>query len=455
MDVMNLLSGGAVVGTVAQPGSTSTSSTNGAAFQKQLFSFVGAQQGEAANQTDTGQLVASVASLLSKTDGSLNTEQPTVGQLNDLVESLLDQLEELEQVELDGEQISIIESLLGQIEALIQVISLSSDAINHSLSGINGNQLVEGFIEQSSSYNSVVKLQDQMLIVQQALQSGSSKVLSGQSVEAVISEQLQIVQAKVTELLQDVKLKQASAQVDSNSQLFASIAVKDSSAATAEQETHLQRMNQEASYAQAASLVKDSAAASTNAQASNEETSAQPLTSIAMLRADNARELLPHIVRSGPAVTSAFVLADEFADTMKGLIVQRFNVTQLNGLTEARLSLTPEHLGHVDVKISMQNGVLTAMFQTETAMAKDALENQMLQLRASLAAQGITVEKIEVAQSEFASQLSQQQKQNSQGHSSNDSSSSRKEHEETFEEELLLNATNQELGFGRAVNETV
>src|SRR5690606_18284061 len=151
----------------------------------------------------------------------------------------------------------------------------------------------------------------------------------------------------------------------------------------------------------------------------------------------------------------AYVLADEFADTMKELVIQRFNVSSLNGLTEARLSLSPEHLGHVDVKISMQNGVMTAIFQTETAMAKDVLENQMIQLRASLAAQGITVEKIEVSQTQLASELNQEQKQGSSAKQQDDGNGKSREKETTFEEELLNNVASQELGFGRAVNEVV
>lgn len=496
MDVMNVLNPGTVMGNVAQLTNTNSSSTNATSFQKQLVSLVEGQQGDAGQTAETGQMVASSALLLAGKAGSLNEEQASAEQLNALLEGLLDQLDELEQLGLDNEQQSVVEDLIQQMEALIQVVSFNQEASKQAPM-LSVDQQLDSDAQQSSSNQLVIKLQDQLLMLQHALQSGEVKVLPGfQSVEDIVTEQLHIVQATVAQLLQDAKLKQAAGTIDSSNTIAddmaqiiksaatdqatnnkaaesqqdlklnqavgqqnasgaasaSEFAVKDKSASD-EQASHLQRLNVEATYAQAATQANDASNSAT--QAVQEDTTVQPSATIAQLRADNVRELLPHFIRTGPSVTSAYVLADEFADTMRGLIVQRFNVTELNGLTEARLSLTPEHLGHVDVKISMQNGVLTAMFQTETAMAKDALENQMLQLRASLAAQGITVEKIEVAQTEFASQLSQQQKQQSNSQNGNDDSSRKELDEAAFEEELLINAANQELGFGRAVNETV
>ncbi|MNZ68127.1 Flagellar hook-length control protein FliK [compost metagenome] len=71
---------------------------------------------------------------------------------------------------------------------------------------------------------------------------------------------------------------------------------------------------------------------------------------------------------------------------------------QKGGLAEATISLFPENLGQVDVKITMQNGHLVAQFMTEHSGAKDMLEQQMNQLRAALQSQGLQVEKLEVTQ---------------------------------------------------------
>lgn len=62
----------------------------------------------------------------------------------------------------------------------------------------------------------------------------------------------------------------------------------------------------------------------------------------------------------------------------------------------------------MDVQITMQNGQLVARFMTEHTMAKDMLEQQMTQLRSSLQAQGIQVERLEVTQnSSIGSQMYQ------------------------------------------------
>lgn len=450
MDVMSLLSGTPLVANVAQITGNNTTATNGTAFQKQLLGIVDAQTAASA---ENGEAAAVPAILLANSTALLAKGELTEEELDAMVEQLLDQLEQLNDAELNTEQMTLIESLLQQVTALVELISFSNDqAAKALLPGIHAEQQTTGQSGYASN-DTLIKLADQLLILQQALQNGSGKVLSGQTAATVVGEQLQIMQAKIAELVQEVKLKQNEASVADASIVEAA---NEEGKTSIEAKSHLQRMAQEAAYAASASKMSESANVSTATNAANAEPAAvQSALPDFQLRSDNAREFLAQLSRSNSGASSAYVLADEFADTMKELIVQRFNVSSLNGVTEAKLSLTPEHLGHVDVKISMQNGVMTAIFQTETAMAKDALENQMVQLRASLAAQGITVEKIEVAQSQFASQLNQQQKQGSHNQQHGDNNSGTRDKEDTFEEELLVNVTNQELGFGRAVNETI
>jgi flagellar hook-length control protein FliK len=79
-------------------------------------------------------------------------------------------------------------------------------------------------------------------------------------------------------------------------------------------------------------------------------------------------------------------------------VTRSFQITQQNGFTEAKISLVPEHLGQVDIKLSMHNGQLTAQIVTETAAGREALEQQLGVLRSALQAQGIQVEKLEITQ---------------------------------------------------------
>ena len=92
------------------------------------------------------------------------------------------------------------------------------------------------------------------------------------------------------------------------------------------------------------------------------------------------------------------VPVEQFAKEMSGFLVNKLDIVNLKGVSEARISLYPEHLGQVDVRITMQNGQLTAQFMTEHAFAKESLEQQMAQLRTALQSQGLQVNKLEVTQ---------------------------------------------------------
>lgn len=81
--------------------------------------------------------------------------------------------------------------------------------------------------------------------------------------------------------------------------------------------------------------------------------------------------------------------ASQFAKEMTQFVVNKLDIVQQKGFSEATISLRPEHLGKLDVQITLQNGQLVARFMTEHTMAKDMLEQQMMQLRSSLQAQGI------------------------------------------------------------------
>lgn len=89
----------------------------------------------------------------------------------------------------------------------------------------------------------------------------------------------------------------------------------------------------------------------------------------------------------------------QFAKEMTNFIINKFEFIKSQAFTEARISLNPEHLGQVDIKLTMQNGQLIAQFMTRSTDAKELIDQQMAQLRSSLIAQGLQIEKIEVTQS--------------------------------------------------------
>lgn len=93
------------------------------------------------------------------------------------------------------------------------------------------------------------------------------------------------------------------------------------------------------------------------------------------------------------------VSAQSFVQDMSQFVLKTIKVNALNGFSEAKLTLTPEHLGQVDVKISLQNGQLVAQFTAQTQMGREMIESQLSHLRSTLTGQGLHVEKIEVSQS--------------------------------------------------------
>lgn len=94
----------------------------------------------------------------------------------------------------------------------------------------------------------------------------------------------------------------------------------------------------------------------------------------------------------------------QFAQEMDAFITGKLEIVKKGGVAEATITLFPENLGQVDVKITMQNGNLVAQFMTEHSGAKDMLEQQMNQLRAALQSQGLQVERLEVTQSNPSNQ---------------------------------------------------
>lgn len=100
------------------------------------------------------------------------------------------------------------------------------------------------------------------------------------------------------------------------------------------------------------------------------------------------------------------VNAANFAEDMSQFVVKTMKVSLLgDGLSEAKLTLQPQNLGHIDVKLTMHNGNLIAQIATHTLGAKEMLESQLPQLRMMLQNQGFQVERLEVTQNSSASSM--------------------------------------------------
>lgn len=85
-----------------------------------------------------------------------------------------------------------------------------------------------------------------------------------------------------------------------------------------------------------------------------------------------------------------------FSEMLQQHVLRHLQINH-NGVSQARLSLYPENLGQVDVRISSHNGVLTAHLVADTWIAKELLDGQLDQLRQALQNQGLQVNKLEVS----------------------------------------------------------
>jgi len=94
------------------------------------------------------------------------------------------------------------------------------------------------------------------------------------------------------------------------------------------------------------------------------------------------------------------IQASQFTQDMTQYVLKNMKITLTQGISEAKLSLFPKNLGHVDVKITMHEGQLIAQFAADTLAGKQMLESQLPQLRQALQSQGLQVEKLEVTQNQ-------------------------------------------------------
>ncbi|RCW50121.1 flagellar hook-length control protein FliK [Paenibacillus prosopidis] len=429
-------------------------SANGAAFQQTLIHHI---NGEAA-VSENVQLVQVIAKA-GNTNAAANegvTVAPTISELLTIIDGLIEQLEtpdaeEEEQLVEEEQQLKQLEAALDQMTALLALLGAPVTIVQQSASLANiadDNSSSDSAVMSTANVKS--DIQDVLLQLQAWLQQGSVKRVGQQEPNFLVGQQLQAL----TAILEGGPVDTYKSQTKSTSltqQLFTAQSVPQ-----AEVSTLLQRLSQQTVHPAFLSTTINSNELETEVEAevTGQTIEAIPQMQLGSSHSETIRGAAP-LVQNAATATS-FVVADEFAQSMTGLIVQKFDVSTLNGVSEAKLMLYPEHLGQVDVRITMQNGILTAIFQTDTALAKDMLDNQMAQLRSALQAQGLMVDKLEVSQGQTAAQLSHQQ----HGQGSNQQSFTNRQSfkdedgsvESAFESEMVEQAAVQGLGYGRAIN---
>ncbi|MFF2888077.1 flagellar hook-length control protein FliK [Paenibacillus sp. NPDC057967] len=452
-----IIPGMAVTGQASAISGTATTKTGTGAegsFKQALVQQIVGESTPSGTSTQQAGLLGIVTS--QNTVVSLNADESAVSteELMSLIDGLMDKLDAVTENEGADPDSTLgqLQSMLYALQALLALLGIPAPRTPHiALDTDQSTALNQTAFAMNQAKSS---LQDGLIQLQGLLQQGSLKLVQGQEPNALISTQLQSLATALMSEGSSQETKSVKTETALPSWLISEpTATKDSSAL-------LQRLSQQAVHPSVlnalASLNEGRMETAATAGLDGLVVDSDSDIQLPIVGPNNIREYGALLTRS--STPTAFVLADNFADTMNGLIVQKFDIRVLDGLTEAKLKLFPEQLGQVDVRISMQNGVLTAMFQTDTSKAKDLLENQMAQLRAALQAQGLNVEKLEVTQSPASMELSQQHGgQGQQGRQTFDNRHGVGEDENVtdtaFESELVEQAAIQGLGYGRAINE--
>ncbi len=126
-------------------------------------------------------------------------------------------------------------------------------------------------------------------------------------------------------------------------------------------------------------------------------------------------------------------------------ILYKSSFTKAGGSQRLLIRLNPEHLGSLRIELIQKEQTMIARILTSTGTAKETLETQLNGLKQAFAAQGISVEKIEISQQlvqaeRFLNREQSQQQEQQQKHNQNQEMEKRQKNDEftlTFEEALL------------------
>lgn len=356
------------------------------------------QEGQASAQ------MISLAGLPSGTEGT--SSEATENTLVATIEGLLEQLSKLDDaLQADPALFSLLQGWLQSVQPLLQQAGLSDNA---SL-GAEGDNALPVLAQQPETMRFAV--QDtlvQLLAVAESNGGAAKLTASGQGQAVTMLDSLQQVLDAISD---SAEAKSNGGKGTEATGLQPRTFTTDPGATASQQGRAGQNgdmLNRgDARAVQSSSQSSNSAAFRVNDLAFEADPAVDGGTSEAKVHEDP--------VQTGQVVTAGQlalrdsgiksvkhvakpVPVENFAKEMSGFLVNKLEIVNLKGVSEARISLYPEHLGQVDVRITMQNGQLTAQFMTEHAFAKESLEQQMAQLRSALQSQGLQVNKLEVTQ---------------------------------------------------------
>lgn len=453
-------------------GAATSGSASGTGFAGALVQAIG---GGSPTSTTTGGLSLPLG--LVNVLGQLNVET-TEGQTENLLEMIAMLVEQLEQLEQGSGIPKEIEDQMAALLAVFQGLLNQSEQSQAVVISGNGES-VEAFVSNhtSASLNTKPVLQ----ALRETLQQLSTVLAKGQGDTQAATSFTSQLKAIMDKLELPHSTVSAAGQAVANQNEATTSAIKAVNTAEEGVTVPKEALNQAAAVAQETrrpvQVLRDpvwrfNVDVNTQNTASDGQTAIVPTAVAAEETTDShsqpAWTLLSNNATEGSEAAlgkptlPAQVPVQQFAQQIEKFLVKQFQLTQGNGTTEAKLTLNPEHLGQVDIRIIMQNGQVTAQFMTENGMARDLLDNQMSQLRQALHSQGLQVDRLEVVQQSSASSSTTfQQQEHRQSNSGNQGNGSNRrgadglyEDPALFAAELERNSSLKEFGYGSSLNVT-
>ncbi|WP_172252817.1 flagellar hook-length control protein FliK [Saccharibacillus deserti] len=395
-------------------------------------SAAGTASGETA-ETPTNPLLSALQQLIAAAAGTAEdgsgSNAPASEELDVKLEELMKQLDTLD------EQLTENPELMSMLQGWIQQAQTLLNPQNESAEQEGGQLQTENTLESLSSNPSTLKfaLQDavaQLIELQQATETAPQlKVQAGQAL-AALEDTIQTAENKIQQ-----------------SQVKTAPVLQAMEAAAIQEETQPAKTEQSSVKPAGDSTIvssKNQSQPSGNGTQQDGQASEEAPQEFKLQGTITAGELALRTNGLMPAKPVEAVPVHRMAQEVEKLVVDRLEILQKQGFTEAKISLTPDHLGKVDIRITMHAGQLVAHFVTEHAAAKDMLEQQMVQLRGSLQGQGLTVERLEVTQS--SSLQSQMDQNGGQANSGQQQGRRSRTREEANDDARLTAELGEELG---------
>ncbi|WP_170315088.1 flagellar hook-length control protein FliK [Saccharibacillus brassicae] len=390
-----------------------------------------------AAETPANPILSALQQLITATEQTSGENQQSNDGAAEELEQKLDEL--MQQLDVLDEQLTENPELMPMLQGWIQQAQALLGSVEEA-GGTEQEQPAGNAVQALASNPATLKfaLQDtvaQLIDLQQSDQAAPAVKVQAQQALAALEQTIQTVDSDT-----QTKAKQGLTQ-----QPAAVVQLADDAQPTKNDQT----VSKPAAEAQATNTAESkivsaksqSQQAGTQQEGQSSEEASQEIKPQGTI---TAGELAMRTNGTTPAKPVEAVPVHRMAQEVEKLVVDRLEILQKQGFTEAKISLTPDHLGKVDIRITMHAGQLVAHFVTEHAAAKDMLEQQMVQLRGSLQGQGLTVERLEVTQS---SSLQSQMDQNGGQASSRQQQEKRsRAREEANDDAILAAELGEELG---------